>query len=26
MLGTFVANGLICMFVIWMGLLLGRQI
>lgn len=26
MLGTFVANGLICIFVIWMGLLLGRQI
>lgn len=26
MLGTFVANGLICMFVIWMGLLLGKQI
>ncbi len=26
MLGTFVANGLICIFVIWMGLLIGRQI
>jgi CrcB protein len=26
MLGTFVANSLICIFVIWMGLLIGRQI
>ncbi|TAK64492.1 fluoride efflux transporter CrcB [Methylobacter sp.] len=26
MLGTFVANSLICIFVIWMGLLVGRQI
>ncbi len=26
MLGTFVVNGLICILVIWMGLLVGRQI
>ncbi|MDI1229607.1 MAG: fluoride efflux transporter CrcB [Methylobacter sp.] len=26
MLGTFVSNGLICVLVIWMGLLVGRQI
>jgi CrcB protein len=26
MLGTFVSNGLICIFVIWMGLLIGKQI
>ncbi|PPK69926.1 CrcB protein [Methylobacter tundripaludum] len=26
MLGTFVGNGLICVLVIWMGLLVGRQI
>ncbi len=26
MLGTFVANGLICIFVIWIGLLIGKQI
>lgn len=26
MLSIFVANGLICMFVIWMGLLVGRQV
>ncbi|MDO9423301.1 MAG: fluoride efflux transporter CrcB [Methylobacter sp.] len=26
MLGTFVGNGLICILVIWMGLLVGRQI
>jgi CrcB protein len=26
MLGTFVGNGLICIFVIWLGLLVGKQI
>jgi len=26
MLGTFVSNGLICILVIWMGLLVGRQV
>ncbi|WP_432744150.1 fluoride efflux transporter CrcB [Methylobacter sp. G7] len=26
MLGTFVGNGLICILVIWMGLLVGRQV
>jgi CrcB protein len=26
MLGVFVGNGLLCMFVIWLGLLVGRQI
>ncbi|MGZ5053952.1 MAG: fluoride efflux transporter CrcB, partial [Methylobacter sp.] len=26
MLGTFVANSLVCILVIWMGLLVGKQI
>ena len=26
MLGTFVSNGLLCIFVIWMGLLAGKQV
>ncbi|MCX7100563.1 MAG: fluoride efflux transporter CrcB [Methylobacter sp.] len=26
MLGTFVSNGLLCIFVIWMGLLVGKQV
>jgi CrcB protein len=26
MLGTFVSNGLICILVIWMGLLIGKQV
>jgi CrcB protein len=26
MLGVFIGNGLLCMFVIWLGLLVGKQI
>ncbi|MDD1610059.1 MAG: hypothetical protein LUO95_05515 [Methylococcaceae bacterium] len=26
MLGVFVGNGLLCMFVIWLGLVVGKQI